>query len=59
MPMTVEIRNGVQSSTISYSNMVIPEEITKKIFAYYSTFFENMKPENIICIRLYMVKIIL
>ena len=29
MPMTVEYRNGVQSSTISYSNMVIPEGITK------------------------------
>ena len=25
VPMTVEYRNGVQSSTISYSNMVIPE----------------------------------
>ena len=30
MPMTVEYRNGVQSSTISYSNMVIPEGITNK-----------------------------
>ena len=29
MPMTVEYRNGVQSSTISYSIMVIPEGITK------------------------------
>ena len=28
VPMTVEYRNGVQSSTISYSNMVIPEGIT-------------------------------
>ena len=28
--MTVEHRNGVQSSTISYSNMVIPEGITNK-----------------------------
>ena len=28
MPMTVEYRNGVHSSTISYSNMVIPEGIT-------------------------------
>ena len=27
--MTVEYRNGVQSSTISYSNMIIPEGITK------------------------------
>ena len=35
--MTVEYRNGVQSSTISYSNMVIPEGITNNIlflFAY-------------------------
>ena len=31
MPMTVEYRNGVQSSTISYSNMVIPEGITDNI----------------------------
>ena len=31
VPMTVEYRNGVQSSTISYSNMVIPEGITKNI----------------------------
>ena len=30
MPMTVEYRNGVQSSTISYSNMVIPEGITNE-----------------------------
>ena len=30
MPMTVEYRNGVQSSTIPYSNMVIPEGITKQ-----------------------------
>ena len=30
VPMTVEYRNGVQSSTISYSNMVIPEGITNK-----------------------------
>ena len=28
--MTVEYRNGVQSRTISYSNMVIPEGITNK-----------------------------
>ena len=31
MPMTVGYRNGVQSSTISYSNMVIPEGITNKL----------------------------
>ena len=31
MPMTVEYRNGVQSSTISYSNMVIPEGITNDV----------------------------
>ena len=30
MPMTVECRYGVQSSTISYSDMVIPEGITSK-----------------------------
>ena len=32
MPMTVEYRNGVQSRTISYSYMVIPEGITNKGF---------------------------
>ena len=32
MPMTVEYRNGVQSCTISYSNMVIPSVIPGSSF---------------------------
>ena len=34
MPMTVEYKNGVQSSTISYSNMVIPEGIINKLKSF-------------------------
>ena len=49
--MTVEYRNGVQSSTISYSNMVIPEGITDNIVYMYlyidahaQVFFRYMTP---------------
>ena len=45
MPMTVEYRNGVQSSTISYSNMVIPEGITNylKDMLRLHTYFDTTK----------------
>ena len=41
MPMTVEYRNGVQSSTISYSNMVVPEGKANKIRKAFSKFYRR------------------
>ena len=46
MPMIVEYRNGVQSSTISYSNMVIREGITNNVEKSYVDKLDARQPRD-------------